>query len=246
MTAWLPKRLSVSAVECYARCPAAYERRYVHGVVDPPSPAMAFGRCMATALEALHRGQDGDVAWLRAYALAQAAGEMRGAPSIQHGLALLGAYQAHGVVQGEPEWRWELYLPDRDAVPVPLVGFLDVATPTEVVEFKTSAAVWDQARVDGSAQAAVYHWAYTRLKGRKPRQVRFIILHTRRVELRELVTYPTGDGLRLFQFQAAAVWRGVRAGQFAPKCLRWDCLACIEAGVAKPKPERDRSLDLRL
>jgi hypothetical protein len=238
MTPWLPKRLSVTAVEAYIRCPAAYERRYVHGVIDPPSPPMSFGRCMATALEALHRGQDGEVAWLRAYAAAQAAGEMAGAPSIQHGLALLAAYQAHGVVQGEPEWRWELHLPNQDQVPVPLLGFLDVATDTEVVEFKTSAAIWDQGRVDGSAQAAVYHWAYTRLMGHKPQQVRFIVLHTRRVELREFVTYPSGEGLRLFELQAAAVWRGVRDGKFPATCRKPYCAACVEAGVVPAKTPR--------
>jgi hypothetical protein len=168
MTPWLPKRLSVTAVEAYIRCPAAYERRYVHGVIDPPSPPMSFGRCMATALEALHRGQDGEVAWLRAYAAAQAAGEMAGAPSIQHGL----------------------------------------------------------------------HWAYTRLMGHKPQQVRFIVLHTRRVELREFVTYPSGEGLRLFELQAAAVWRGVRDGKFPATCRKPYCAACVEAGVVPAKTPR--------
>lgn len=231
---WLPKRLSVSAVEKYCRCPADYKRRYVDGVIDPPTGAMAFGRAMASALEALHRGQDAEVAFVRSYDAEILQPQLRGAAPLQHGLALLKRYQAHGVGVGEPEFKFSVYLPDREAVPVEILGYMDLATPTEILEFKTSAAAWDQGRVDGSAQAALYRYAYWQVFGRKPECVRFIVLHTRRVELTEFRAYPAGPELRLFELQAAATWRGIRDAQFPPRCGK--CAACGDAPPTSQYP----------
>jgi hypothetical protein len=230
-----PRVLSHSAVELYGRCPAAYRQRYVLGVVSPPTPLMVFGRCFSTALEALHRGGDGEVAWVRAYSAAQAIGELPlGSPTIEHGLRLLALYHARGVGVGTPEWKFEVHLPNRDAVPVPILGYLDLATDDEVWEFKTTSARWDQGRVDGSPQAALYRYAYQRVTGRKPQCVRFLVFSTRRVELSEFCAYPAGPELRLFELKAAAVWRAVSEGRFPATCKRADCPACVEAGVAAP------------
>ena len=242
-----PRHLSHSAIECYATCPALYQRRYVHGVVDPPTPAMAFGRCFALALEAEHRGQDGDVTWVRQYAAMQQAGELPpGSPSIQHGLGLLALYRQRGVGQGEPERDFLLHLPDRDAVPVPIKGFMDLVTGDEVWEFKTSSAKWDQGRVDASYQASVYRWAFTQLYHRKPRCVRFIVFSTRRVEMHEFCAYPAGPELKLFELRAAATWRGIRDQHFPPTCQKPYCAACVEAGVVPVKAPRSGGLELCL
>lgn len=226
---YTPRALSVSQVDLYVRCPALWHRRYVQRIHDPATGAMLFGTVMAKALEALHRGQDGEMAFIREYA-AQITGQgVTDAPSLGHGLALLGEYRKLGVVTGEPEQKFELYLPNRDAVPVPIVGYLDVMTADSIVEFKTTSTNgWDQARADNSLQAHVYRWAFTQLCGRKPKHVRFIIMHTRRVNVTELFTYPSGGDLYAFELQAAAVWRGIRDGQFEPKCKR--CPACEAAG----------------
>ncbi len=231
---WLPQRLSVSAVDLYTRCPAAYRRRYLDGVQDPPTPPMAFGRVMAHALEQLHRGADGDLAFVLEYGKVaqelQASGQTM-SPRLKHGLALLDLYRQRGIEQGEPEARFELHLPSG-LVPVPILGYLDVLTPTAVIEFKTSAGGWDQGRADSSPQAAVYRWAYTRLTGRKPQEVRFIVMSTRAARIDEYVTYPAGPEIQLWELQAATVWRGVRDGHFEPKCRR--CPACLEAGIQLP------------
>lgn len=226
---WTPRHLSVSAVELYAKCPAAYERRYVHGVLDPPTAPLLFGRVFHQALEALHRGQDAEVALLRAYVADVQPLGLCGMPTLQHGLALLEAYRQRGVEVGEPEVKFELYLPNREAVPVPILGYIDNMTADTVYEYKTSSAVWDQGRVDASSQAAIYHWAFTRLRGRKPQAVRFLVFNTRSVQITEFVTYPSGAELQLFELRAAAVWRGILAGQFPPQCR--ECPACIEAGM---------------
>lgn len=226
---WLPRSLSVSSVACYTECPALYARRYRDGVVDPPSGPLAFGRAMALALEAEHSGTDGDVAWVRAYTAEVLNGDVRGAASLQHGLALLAAYRASGVGIGTPEKRFRVYLPDRDAVPLPVSGVIDLATAEGVVEFKTSKALWDQGRCDTSPQAALYRYGYQQVFGRKPQSVEFIVMHTQRVEVTRFTTYPAGPELYLFELQAAAVYRGIRDGRFEPRCQK--CPACAEAGV---------------
>lgn len=236
MTApYRPAHLSVSAVDCYATCPANYRRRYVQRMSDPPTAAMAFGHAMAVALEALHRGQDGEQAWLTAYGREVQLLIRQGqhTASLRHGLELLALYQARGVGQGTPEWRFQEYLPDRERVPVPLLGYLDLATDTEVWEFKCSKGGWDQDRVDHSLQAHVYRWAFLRARGRAPECVRFLVFSTVRVQLDEYVTYPSGGDLALFEQQAAVVWKGIVRGEFPPRCGR--CTACALASGQPPK-----------
>lgn len=231
-----PRILSVSAVDCYLRCPANYARRYIQRISDPPTGALAFGSVMAKALEALHRGEDGEVVFIREYQTQIIRAGVKDAPSLEHGLRLLALYRRRGVLLGEPELKFEFHLPDRDAVPVPIVGYLDLATEHTVAEFKTSRGGWDQGRVDGSAQAAVYAWAFQRFRARKPQEVRFLVFSTREERLDEYVTYPAiGESIRLFEQQAAVVWRGVRAGKFPPQCKA--CPACTAAGFVKPKAE---------
>jgi PD-(D/E)XK nuclease superfamily len=236
MTAtWRPRSLSVSAIQLYTECPAAYRRRYVERIFDPSTGPLAFGRAMAKALEAEHSGTDGDVAWVRAYDLEVIQAGVPGAASIQHGLALLAAYRAGGVAVGKPEHRFEVYLPDRDAVPVPLVGVMDLAGDDGVWEWKTGRTKWDQGRCDTSPQAALYRYAYLREFGRKPQWVQFVVMSTARVEVQRFLTYPAGPELMLFELQAAAVWRGICRGEYPPKCRR--CPACEAAGVVSAKPE---------
>lgn len=225
MQGWTPRTLSHSSVELFARCPAAWKRRYIDRVPEPPSRPMLFGRAMAMALEALHRGQDAELVWLKAYATEVAPfGGGAGVYSVQTGLALLDAYQTYGVGSGIPEWGWKLHLPDRERVPVPIVGYADLVTEEDIWEFKCSAALWDQGRADTSLQATLYWWAFWQLRQQKPRQVRFIILNPRTRQLKELITYPCDRSIERFQDEAAVVWRGIRRGEYPPRCGR--CAAC--------------------
>lgn len=231
VTTWRPRVLSYSAVDLYRRCPAAYRRRYVDRVPELPSPRMAFGAVMARALEAEHRGQDGDLVFVQEYARQLTTAGLRGAPSLQHGLALLAAYRQRGVPAGEPECKFLVPLPDRQAVPVDVLGFMDLATPEGVYEFKTAAGGWDQGRADTSLQAALYRYAYLRTFGRKPQWVKFVVFSTRGVVIEEYTTYPAGPELRLFEQWAAQAWRGIVAGAFDPQCRA--CAACAAHGLTK-------------
>jgi RecB family exonuclease len=211
-----PGHLSVSSVLTYARCPLAWRRRYVERQAEPSSPAMSFGKAFALALEAYHRGGDAETVFARAHAEAGNA-----APGAEHGLRLLDLYRSRFDLAGEPERRFSLYLPARDRVPVPIVGFIDLECESEVVEFKTSRNRWTQARADEAYQAAVYAWAFQQRHGRRPDHVRYLVFSTRAVEVQEIVTHPGGDDLRLFELAAIAAWRGIVSRQFAG-CGRCD------------------------
>jgi hypothetical protein len=212
----LPRHLSVSSVQLYARCPAQWRRRYLDGIADPPSPPMAFGGVLARALEALHRGRDGDLALAVEHAKAAAELRERGAalrPSAEYGLQLLRLYREHGVYAGTPERRFLLKLPGRPEVP-PIMGYLDLECEREVIEFKTSYGRWTQARVDAEFQAAVYGWAFHQLNRRRPECVRYVVLSTRTPGLETFETRPNGTDLLLFEYAAAATWQGIRDGRF--------------------------------
>lgn len=231
--AWRPRALSYSAVQLYLECPAAYHRRYVARISDPAPARMVFGRVMAAALEALHRGQDGEVIWLREYERQIYQAGITDAPPTSIGLTLLAQYRAYGVAQGEPERRFRIWLPNRDAVPVPISGVMDLAAAEGVWEFKCARTKWDQARVDASGQAALYRYAYWQVFQRKPQWVRFIVLNPQTATLTELVTYPAGPELYAFELEAAATWQGIRRREYPPRC--GDCPACLAAGFVKPQ-----------
>jgi hypothetical protein len=205
----LPRHLSVASVQRYARCPLDWKRWYVDKVRVPPPSELLFGRAFAQALEAHHRGDDGDVAWVRAHA---EVGNAR--PGAEYGLQLLALYRDRYQLVGRPEASFSLYLPDRDAVPVPILGVIDLLCEDEVVEFKTSKATWTQQRVDAEYQAAVYGWAFRRLKKRRADRVRYIVFSTKEPAIAEFETHPDGMDLRLFEIAAAATWAGIVAERF--------------------------------
>jgi hypothetical protein len=205
----LPRHLSVSSVQAYARCPLAWRRRYVDKVVVPPTPPMSFGAAFAKAMESQHKGEDADTTFARAHAAAKNAH-----PGAEHGLRLLELYRERFNFSGVPEQKFSLYLPDRKQVPVPVLGFMDLECDNEVVEFKTSRNPWTQAKADAEYQSAVYGWAFLQRHQRRPHGVRYLIFSTRTVDVQEIVTHPTGSDLKLFELAATVTWKGIVNRQF--------------------------------
>ena len=205
----LPRHLSVSSVQLFARCPVQWKRRYVDGLAEPPSPPMSFGKAFALALEAHHRGRDADTAFVRAHAETKNAN-----PGAEHGLRLLDLYRERFNFDGEPEAKFSLYLPDREQVPVPILGFMDLEREDEVVEFKTSRNPWTQARADSEYQSAVYGWAFQRRHRKRVNAVRYLVFSTRTVDVQEIVTHPTGSDLRLFELAAVVAWKNIASRQY--------------------------------
>jgi hypothetical protein len=227
MSVWLPRHLSVSSVELYARCPAMWQARYVRKLVLPTTVPMAWGTAFHKALEAGHNGRDPEAAWVRAW---NAGREQLGAsfvPGKAHGLTLLEEYERRGLsIRCPAEVQFRLALPGG-RVPVPILGYIDANAPNELREYKTSAGGWwTETKAQLAHQTHVYGWAHQRLyRHRKP--VRYVIFGTRFPTLEEWVVEPSPDGLRLFELLAEKVWEGIEAERF-PAC--GECLFCA------PKP----------
>lgn len=219
----LPRHLSVSSVQLYARCPLAWRRRYVDRVAEPPSPPMSFGAAFAKALEALHTGLDADTVFARQHA---ATGNAY--PGAEHGLRLLELYRERFNLDGKAEQKFSLYLPNRQQVPVPILGFMDLERDDEVVEFKTSRNPWTQAKADSEYQSAVYGWAFQQRHRRRPQHVRYIVFSTRTVDVQEILTHPTGTDLRLFELAAIVTWKGIKQRAFD---------GCGRCDVCRPQTE---------
>lgn len=231
---WPPPHLSVSSVQAFERCPAAFERAYKYKQEESPTAPMLFGRVIAETLQVLHDPNDGrdyKLVFLTKYSeavhfLADQRVSMFIPPDL--GLDLLSLYEENRYY-GRPEQGFKLYLPDKRRVPIPIKGYIDLATDREVVEFKTSRATWDQTRVEASHQAHVYAWAYEQIYGRPPVCVRFVIFSTREAEIKELVMVPTQEGLARFVDCAEHAWRSIVYDQFPIGCKK--CIACKEAKV---------------
>lgn len=219
----LPRHLSVSAVQSYARCPLAWKRSYIDGIKASPTPPMSFGLAFAKAMEAQHRGDDAEAVFARFHATSGNAH-----PGAEHGLRLIALYRERFNLDGAPEQKFSLYLPDQQQVPVPILGFMDLERDSEVVEFKTSRNPWTQARADAEYQSAVYGWAFQRRHQRRPEHVRYLVFSTRTVDVQEILTHPTGSDLRLFELAAIVTWKGIKNGAFD---------ACGRCDVCSPRAE---------
>lgn len=221
MSVFLPRHLSVSAVALYARCPAQWKRRYVDRVVDPSTAAQATGIAFHKALEALHRGEDGDLAWLASADAMNDALAARGQSltmSKEHGLKLLSTYRARGLADtiGEPERMFKIALPTPN-VPVPVLGYIDLAVPSErhFRDFKTTGGTyWNAAKVALEPQVAVYGWAYQRLYRHRAERAMWCVFSTATVSLEVYETAPSTEAFRVFEQTAELVWKGISEGRY--------------------------------
>lgn len=232
-----PQHLSVSSVALYTRCPAQWKRRYVDRLVEPTSPAQATGIAFHKALEAEHLGHDSERAWIAAAngiedALAASGQTMT--MSKADGLTLLNRYRDLGLggMRGHPERKFVLPFPSR-AIPVPLLGFIDLVIPEEreYWDWKTTGGTsWTQAKVDLEPQKEVYGWAYQQLHRHRAERARWVILNTRTLAIDVYDTLPSPDGFRLFELQAEATWQGIVGQRYG------GCGACPE--LCNPPTER--------
>lgn len=217
MTAFRPRHLSVSAVELYVKCPAAYRERYVEKKPTPPSVAMAWGTAFHRALEAGHAGEDAETAWLRSWNAMHAECAARGqvfAPNKSHGLALLDEFNRRGLMRaGKPEVKFSLKLPGGN-VPVPILGFIDAVLDDEMREYKTSrGAWWTEAKAQTANQTAVYGWAHQRLYNRRV-PMRYVVFGTRIPTVTEYLVEYAPEMLRVFERTAELVWQGIVEGKY--------------------------------
>lgn len=122
-----------------------------------------------------------------------------------------------------------VYLPDRERVPVPIMGYLDLRCEDEplVIEFKTGRNAthsewgWTDHRVNTSSQPVVYWMAERQLYNRDV-TVRYTVLSwgNDRVSMIEKETHPDMVRVDEFQDQAAAVWQAILNEDFPCLCGR--------------------------
>lgn len=235
--AFRPRHLSVSSVALYAKCPAQFRQRYVDRLVTPTTAAQATGTAFHKALEAEHRGQDSERAWIDAANAADAMLVASGQTitmSKVHGLELLNEYRRRGLggQRGEPERKFLLPFPSP-RIPVPLLGYIDLPVPSErhFRDFKTTGmSYWTQAKVDLEPQKEVYGWAYQRLYRHRPEYALWVVFNTQQLAIDEFRTVSSPDGFRLFERQAEGVWQGIVEGRYEP------CGECTE--LCKPPQSR--------
>ena len=211
-----PTHLSVSSVALYVKCPAQYRQRYVERLVTPTTVPQGWGTAFHKALEALHRGEDGERAWIAAFnsidaALAESGQQL--APGKSVGLDLLDRYRSLGLDRaiGEPERMFKLPFPSPK-IPVPLLGFIDLAVPgeREFRDFKTtSGTYWNAAKVKLEPQVAVYGWAYQKLYRHRADRARWVIFNTQSVTVELYEAVPSPEQFRIFEQQAELVWDGI-------------------------------------
>jgi hypothetical protein len=223
---FLPRHLSVSSVELYARCAAQWKRRYVDRIIDPPNRAMAWGTAFHKALEAVHTADpdaDYELTWLRTWNAMQAEMGRDFWPNKSYGLDLLEQFHARGLaVKCPAEVKFSLPFPGG-AIPVPLLGYIDATPPDDTREYKTTkGGWWNETRAQMSHQAHVYGWVRQRTRNHR-RPVRFVIFGTRVPTITEYIVEPSPDGFRVFEQLAEGVWKGISEARY-DGC--GDCFVC--------------------
>ncbi len=221
MSAFRPTHLSVSSIELFTRCPMQWRARYVHKRSGPVNGPLLFGKAFHAALEAEHRGDDADLAFISAWNAADADLIVSGQvlhPGKAHGLALLEAYRARGYggQMGDPERKFSLPLPS-EIVTVPLVGFIDLPVPGQrrFREFKTaSGASWTDTKVALQHQLHVYGWAYQMLYRHRPECAEYVIFGTTTPTVNVIEARPSPDGFRLFVRVAETVWKAIEEERY--------------------------------
>jgi hypothetical protein len=167
-------RLSASAIGTFLRCPEQFRRGYVLDEWGPSSPTSVVGNAMHGALERSYRWRlatgelltqaDLDDAYTAAWVVELATRDVwwRGAtPDTvrDSGRPLLQLYHdtvAPGVEAVAVEEWFELRIA---GLPIPVVGKLDVRTPTAVVDVKAGKSVNSQVQPHWRVQGLIYQVA---------------------------------------------------------------------------------------
>lgn len=239
-----PKHLSVSSVTLYGTCPLQFRLRYVDRLVAPTTAPQATGTAFHKALEAEHRGQDSERAWIAAWNAVESSGLVP-TMSKSHGLDLLNLYRerGYGGVRGVPERKFVLPFPSPK-IPVPLLGYIDLDVPNErhYRDFKTTGGTtWTQVKVDTEAQVQAYGWAYQQLHRHRADKALWCIFSTNSLTLDVYETAPSPDGFRLFERAAEATWQGIVDGRYDGCGVCEICKPSVEKPSNGPTVEWDET-----
>jgi hypothetical protein len=214
--------LSPSRLTTYTYCPAEYFKRYILKQDEPPTPERSFGTAVHVGLEAHFRGQDDELAFLRAWRQAkqelQAAQQVFGAGLPERGLELLEMVR-NLKLEGEPERRIGVIDPN---IPLPFIGYTDLWSEGHIWDFKTTGYGWTQAKADAQIfQPAIYSQAHSEEYGSIP-QFTFIVLPRIAGPVQLFDGTRTGDQIIAAFARAREIYDLIEAQVFDCICTRHD------------------------
>ena len=160
--------LSVSSLTMYLRCPKQYEFRYIHGLKSPPSVALVEGSSHHIWLahnndEKIKTGEDSnadDMVDLFSEVFFEKSQEIKQWEGskvddvIDRGGGLVSAFMdtaAEKIVPIKAEEKFEVEIGG-----VPVIGYIDVITRREVLDYKVVARAKSENDVRNSLQLATY------------------------------------------------------------------------------------------
>jgi putative RecB family exonuclease len=245
-----PESLSASAIQLYLTCSLKYRFQYVDRLPRLTlSENQAFGTAIHAALNWLHKARkrghnpplaevlqvfDGD--W---YAQTQAEGtrvtfgDDGDASALGYkGRELLSQYYhlPPGQVRDSEVWfTLPLVNPATgEVLDVPVRGAMDlIETDDTIVEFKAPKRAPALSDLPDDIQVTIYAYAYEKLFGRLPKEIRKVsLVRTKQPRIEPQITGRTQkDFERLFHLGREVV-RAVRAGAFLPSRGCWLCADC--------------------
>lgn len=172
-----PAYLSPSRLATYDRCPELFRQRYVLKLPQEPSFKRDFGTAVHKGIEAHYHGLDHEMTFLQAWRMCQK--ECRAAsmlvPSFltERGLQLVDMACNLGI-PGIPEERIGIIVA---GINVPIIGYVDLWGEGTIVDWKTTAFRWGQARADREQfQPAIYSQAYAESHGGELPTFTYVVL----------------------------------------------------------------------
>lgn len=219
------RHLSASSISDWLDCPLLWHGRRVAKWPEPPSVELAMGKAMHAGFEAHHRGEDAELALMRAWEEVGVADLLPPTYALNRAFDALRAYRAYNPRdrRDRPEIRFSFRVP---GVPVPVIGFIDLLRGDEVHEMKTgSRRRWTQQRVDESIQMSVYWLAFRSIFRHLPERGIYHVAPTQPVFLPPypLETRRTPAQLADAETLIRRVWAEMTTADLAARCPAGRC-----------------------
>lgn len=246
--------LSSSQLTLYLQCSLKYKFQYLDGLPRPfKASGLAFGSALHSALAWFHKElaagktvtlerlcQIFDADWycqqIDGNLLFSDRDEPERLPVL--GREMLSLYYQkppQGTLRPEVPFAVPLVDPATgEGLDLNLEGFIDLIEDDDViVEFKTSAATMTQTDVDRHLQLSAYSYAFERLHGRPPRELRIVdFVKNRKPKIVTLPTTRDRTDHEWFYQLARQVVRAIQRDVFFPRVGFW-CRDCEFARQCK-------------
>jgi hypothetical protein len=222
---WSPSKFA-----CWDQCPQEFYRRYVLREPMQPTEAMHFGTAVHRGLEAHFRGEDGELAFRRAWRTLSdelnAAGIVVDSKLAKTGLELVEKVTELGL-SGEPERK--IWVRTDSYLNAPLLGYVDLWCPDThtIIDFKTTMGAWSAQRAEKEVwQPCLYSWVYYQETGVFP-CFEYIVLNRVTGALSRFTTQRTGEQIMGALSRAREIAVSIEKEQFECRCRTGaDCPEC--------------------